>query len=42
MIAQLRINQIHGNLLLPHIAPLRHFRQRARKIDDRIAPIVFG
>ena len=40
MIAQLRINQIHVDLLLSHIALLRHFCQRPCQVDDCVAAVV--
>lgn len=42
MIVELRINQVHVNLLLSHIALLRHLGQCARQIDNGVAAVVFG
>jgi hypothetical protein len=42
MIAQLRIDQVHVDLLLPHIALLRHLGQRPCQVDNRVAPVVLG
>jgi hypothetical protein len=36
----LRINQIHVNLLLSHIALLRHLRQRPGQVHNGIAAVV--
>ena len=42
MIAQLRIDQVHVDLLLSHIALLRHLGQRPCQVDNRVAPVVLG
>lgn len=42
MVAQLRVNQIHVDLLLSHIPLLRHFGQCSCQVDDCVAAVVFG
>jgi hypothetical protein len=40
VVAQLRVNQVHVDLLLAHVALLRHLGERARQVDDRVAAVV--
>jgi hypothetical protein len=42
MIIDLRINQLHIDLVLLHIAFLRHFRKGLRQVDDSVAAVVLG
>jgi hypothetical protein len=42
MVAQLRINQIHIDLFPLYVPSLCHLRQRARQIDNCVAPVVLG
>jgi hypothetical protein len=42
MIIDLRINQLHIDLVLLHIAFLRHFRKGLRQVDDGVAAVVLG
>ena len=41
MIIKLGIDQVGINLLLAHIALLRHLGQRACQVDDGVAAVVF-
>jgi hypothetical protein len=42
MIAQLGVYQIHVDLFSRNVSPLRHFRERARQIDNCVAAVVLG
>lgn len=42
MVAQLRIDQIHIDLFLSHIALLRHLGQRPCQVYNRVAAVVLG
>jgi hypothetical protein len=41
MVAELRVDQVHVNLLLPDIALLRHLCQSPCQVNDRVAAVVF-
>lgn len=42
MVAQLRVDEIHVNLLLSDIALLCHLRQCSGEVNDRVATIMLG
>lgn len=42
MVAELRVNQVHVDLLLPDIALLCHLCQGSCQVNDRVAAVVFG
>jgi hypothetical protein len=42
MVTELRVDQVHVDLLLPDIALLRHLCQGSCQVDDRVTAVVLG